>query len=370
MPKFVTLSLLVAGMLQAVALGAAPVAVAPSIEEFSDFSLEFSASPGCPERAEFESELLARTPAARLREAGAGTLALAVALVAEPTTFAGVLTITLPNGARSERTVDAASCRDASLSLAVIASLVLEAYREHRPLPGAETPASPNAAEPNADTSANSATPPAAEVATVTPARPARPPVPTPPAGARHFTPRLNFGLFGALALETAVAESPPLGALAGIYLERRGHGAWSPSARVGGLFTTHGSSRANAGSAAFRLMAARLALCPLRLAASRRLSFAPCVELDAGALRGGESNAPNPTARHMPWLGLGAAGRAEWALGRLVSLDAFAGLRWLSHHDRFVLVAPGNPARSAVLYDVPAWSAGFGVGAAVRLPQ
>jgi hypothetical protein len=98
-------------------------------------------------------------------------------------------------------------------------------------------------------------------------------------------------------------------------------------------------------------------------------LSLTPCVELDAGSLRGGESNAPNATAGHMPWLGLGVGGRGEWAFGELVSLDAFAGVRALTRHDHFVLVTPNNPARTTLLYDVPAWSAGFGLGATFRSP-
>jgi hypothetical protein len=373
--KLVTLVLLVTGVMQTRIAGATPVTNAPGpSQESSEFSLNFSAPAECPQRQEFEVAVMARTPAARLRDAGTGVLALSVTLAADASAFAGVLGITLPDGARSERTVEATSCREASLSLAVIASLVLEAYREHRTLPTAATDDASSAAAPSgqavnepspAPASPTAPAPPAQQSAPVPPARPAAP-VPTeqpPPAT------RLLLGLFGALGLETAVAETPPFAAMAGVHLERRARRGWSPSVRLGGVITANGRSRGTAGSAEFRLLAARLALCPWRFAATSSLSLTPCVELDAGSLRGGESNAPNATVRYMPWLGLGAGGRGEWAFGKLLSLDAFAGVRVLTRHDHFVLVTPNNPARSALLYDVPAWSAGVGLGATFRLP-
>jgi hypothetical protein len=366
--KLVTLALLVTGVMQARSAAAAPAATEPRADqEFSEFSLDFTASAQCPPRAEFEAALMSRTPAARLREAESGILAFSVTLAADAAAYSGVLAITLPDGATSQRTVEATSCREASLSLAVIASLVLEAYRQHQTLPAepaAEESAAPSVAEPSGATAAASPPPAAQEAAaaTLTPASPA-------PAIRQQPTATLIFGLFGALGLETAIAETPPLAGSAGLHLERRGRSLWSPSLRLGALVTANGGSRSSAGSAEFRLIAARLALCPLRLAATSSFSIAPCVELDAGSLRGGAANAPNATARQMPWLALGAGGRAAWALGQVVSLDAFAGVRALARHDHFVLVAPNDPTRSALLYDVPAWSAGFGLGASFRLP-
>jgi hypothetical protein len=373
--KLVTLVLLVTSVMQPQMARATPADSAPSSsQEFSEFSLSFSAPGECPQRAEFEAAVMERTPAARLRDAGSGVLALSVTLTADAPAFSGVLGITLPDGARSERTVEASSCREASLSLAVIASLVLEAYRQHRTLPSEPADNTPSAAEPSA---AAMDEPPVTKADETAPAPPARQTEPLPPArpaipvltGEPRPAARLIFGLFGALGLETAVAETPPLAALAGVQLERRARCLWSPSLRLGGLISANGRSRSSAGSAQFRLIAARLALCPLRVAATSSLSLTPCLEFDAGSLRGGEANAPNSTDRHMPWLGLGAGGRGEWAFGELVSLDAFAGVRVLSRHDHFVLVTPDNPARTALLYDVPAWSAGAGLGATFRLP-
>jgi hypothetical protein len=373
--KLVTLVLLATSVMQTRIAGATPATNAPSSsQESSEFSLDFSAPAECPQRQEFEVAVMARTPAARLREAGSGVLALSVTLAADASAFAGVLGITLPDGARSERTVEATTCREASLSLAVIASLVLEAYREHRTLPTEAADDASSAAAPNGQAVDESPPAPASPTAPVPPAQqsapvpPTRSAAPVPTQQPRPAT-RLLLGLFGALGLETAVAETPPLAAIVGVHLERRARGLWSPSVRLGGLITANGRSRGTAGSAEFRLIAARLALCPLRAAATSRLSLTPCVELDAGSLRGGDSNAPNATARHMPWLGLGAGGRGEWAFGELVSLDAFAGVRVLTRHDHFVLATPNNPARTTLLYDVPAWSAGFGLGATVRLP-
>lgn len=347
------------------AAAAPPEASAAASDEFSDFSLEFSAPSGCPQRAEFETELLSRTITARLRAAEAGTLALGVTLARDGWTFTGVLAITLPDGARSQRQVEAPTCHEASLSLAVIASLVLEVYRQQRTLPA--EPVEEEAPEPEAE---SAPAPPADEpepAPAEPPAPPAAPVVEAPAAEPARPT-RLNLGIFGALTLETAVAESPPFGALAGVHAERRSDGVWSPSARLGALFTADGTSNADAASADLRLIAARLDLCPLRLAATSALSFVPCADVDVGSLRGSTDSAPNSTVRNMLWLTLGAAMRAELALGQVVSLEAFASGRRLARHDRFVLVNPENPAQRAVLYDVPAWSVGFGAGISVRI--
>jgi hypothetical protein len=77
----------------------------------------------------------------------------------------------------------------------------------------------------------------------------------------------------------------------------------------------------------------------------------------DAGQLRGDGRRTLNRATQFMPWLGAGAALRAEAPLGRFLALELQAHATGLIHHDRFVF-EPG-----LVAHDVPPFAFGLSAG-------
>jgi hypothetical protein len=77
----------------------------------------------------------------------------------------------------------------------------------------------------------------------------------------------------------------------------------------------------------------------------------------DAGQLRGDGRRTLNRATQLMPWLGVGAALRAEAPLATFLALEVQAHATGLVHHDRFVF-EPG-----LVAHDVPPFAFGLSAG-------
>jgi hypothetical protein len=322
------------------------------------FSVRYDPPAGCPSAADFEGAIVSRTPGASVAPPGAAPVAFDVELLSSRGEVAAVLVTTLPDGTRSRRDVTAESCEEAVTALAVIAALAVNGYREAKssPVAPAEPSAPPARSEPPVGKSA---------------APPDEPPERERVDGEsapRASAPRaatLRPGAFVHATWESAVAPSGTFGANAGAELEWGRSGVWWPSVRAGVLATLAGSETTSDGSATFRVIAARVELCPVGWGERRAPSLRACLELDAGKLDGAGSGdgIRDPQTQSMPWLAAGAAGRGEWPLAAWLSLEASAGARALLRHDVF-LFRPGT-----VVHDVPPISAGFALGIVGRMP-
>jgi hypothetical protein len=185
----------------------------------------------------------------------------------------------------------------------------------------------------------------------------------------------LRFGVAAALALETAVAPSPPFGGMFGVSLSWPTDGWLSPELRGGLLVTGSSSQKADVGNVDFNLIAGRVSACPLRGSLWRQhLVLGLCAAFDFGYLRGrGDSNVIDGKLSSMPWVAGGLSVLAEVPLSQAFRLELEAGGRRLAYHDHFTLdpdpsVMTSRPASPLRVYDVPAFSAGFAVGLGFQL--
>jgi hypothetical protein len=262
------------------------------------------------------------------------------------------LWVDLPEGS-SQRDLPAQPCANAVAAVAVIAAMVLDSELGPKTT-GAQ-------AEPAVDESL--ALPPSRPE----PAAPAPAPAALPPAGVsvadRHLSgPASETGsrldVVAGITWEGAVAPTPPLGGTGGLELRSRGRGWWAPRLRAELMATASSVETLAAGDATFRLLTGRLSACAVQLPLARAARLVPCASFDAGSLSAeGSGSADNVATKRMPWLALGVMTRLEVDLARWASLEGFTALRRLARHDRFVF----RP--ETLVYDLPAWSPGMGVG-------
>lgn len=273
------------------------------------------------------------------------------------------LTVTLPQGS-SRREFPGASCEEANAIVAFISALVLDAPPEDR-LKATELASLP---EERSDKPVEAEPKPVVSQPAEQPATPPRDRTPARPSA-------LRFGVDAALALETAVAPSPPFGGLFGVSVSWPIDGWLSPELRAGLLVTGSASQSADAGAVDFNLIAGRVNACPLRGSVLRQhLVLGLCAAFDFGYLRGrGNSNVLDGKLSSMPWVTGGLSVLAEVPLSQAFRLELEAGGRRLAYHDRFTLdpdpsVMTPKPAAPVEVYNVPAFSAGFAVGLGFQL--
>ena len=340
-------------------LGAPSVALAAPDAPELGFSLRYEPPPGCPPRAEFEQAIVSRAQGAQVALPGSATITFDVELSPSDAGTAAVLLTGLPDGTRSRRDVTAESCAEAVSALAVIAALSLDGYRE------AKSGSQPGAAHAASAPSPTANEPPAPTTEAANPAPSSRDAHARRAAQTEERESAFRPGAFLSATWESAVAPSAVFGGIAGVEIEGPRSGAFWPSLRAGVLATFSGAVTMPEGSATFRLIAARVGLCPLGWGATSGPSLHACVELDAGRYdaSGSGDAIEGPEEASMPWLAAGAAGRGEWPLAPWLSIEASAAVRGLARHDRFVF----RP--ETVVYDVPPVSVGVGVGVVGRMP-
>ncbi|HEX2874347.1 MAG TPA: hypothetical protein VHP33_24000 [Polyangiaceae bacterium] len=326
------------------------------------YSLEYQAAKGCPDSSVLAQAIETRTPSAQQAPVNRAAVQLRVELRDDGTS---TLWLQLPQGS-SRREFPKADCADTITTIAVIASMVLEADVSERSATAQSVMerVDPASAPPQPG-------PPSA-VSEPTLVAPAAPALSDPaPLGVNKDAPlsdssRLHVALAAGLLVESAVAEGAAFGASAGItgWLEPARPSVWVPRVQAEVLATVPANVQADQGDVELQLTAARLHLCPLRFTVGERLQLVPCLTADAGWLRAEGAGATlNPRRASMPWLALGGTARAQLALGRVVSLESWLGLRGLTRADSFVF-SPNVPA-----YQVPHWSLGAGLGVSAALP-
>lgn len=325
---------------------AQPAATPQATRPAPTFSLRVTAPRGCPGEPELLEAILGRVPEARRVSEGAGEVALAVEL---SDGGLSTLEVSLAEGS-SRRELRDTSCEEASATLALIASLVLDAQPGER-LGATESIGKDGAAPAATAVAPASAAPTVAAPRSVESAPPSQPKAEQQGAGAE-----LRFGLQLGLALETAVAPTPPIGAVAGFSLRFVRQSVWSPELRAELVATSAASEAVATGEVKLRLLAARLSACPLR-APLGPVDLSGCATFDGGSLTATGSPEIEGESSAMPWLALGLAARAGVALSRAWELELAAGVKRLMHHDHFTV----DP--DLLVYDVPPYSGGFSAG-------
>jgi hypothetical protein len=117
-------------------------------------------------------------------------------------------------------------------------------------------------------------------------------------------------------------------------------------------------------GTATFQLFAARFTGCAVRLPLTASLRMLPiCAVFEAGSLRAaGGGGIKNPQRTTMPWLGLGAALRAQWDLLPRLAVEASGSAVGLLRQDTFTFLP------DTLVYEVPGLSLGARLGISLRL--
>lgn len=340
--------------------GLAGAATPPSEAGERGYSLEYRAAADCPDASALTQAIETRTPGARQEPQDRAGVRLRVELRDDGTS---TLWVDLPEGS-SRREFPQAACADALASIAVIASMVLEADASERV---ATTQSMMERVEPAAPSP-----PPPAPARAPSPAPNANAPSPASPSLVERNTQptsnpsRVRLALSAGALLESAVAKGAAVGGSVGIagWLERGQPSLWLPQLRAELLATLPATVQADQGAVELRLVAGRLHVCPLHVPVTKSLSLVPCLSGDFGTLHAqGTGDTLNPHHRTMTWVGLGGTARAQLALGPVVALESWLGLRGLPRADTFVF----KP--DFVAYDVPHWSLGAGLGVVARLP-
>jgi hypothetical protein len=351
------------GLLILMWAGFAGAATPPPVDAERGYSLDYQAGAGCPDAAALTQAIETRTPGARREAPDHAGVKLRVELRDDGTS---TLWVELPEGS-SRREFPRAACADAVASMAVIASMVLEADASERV---AATQSVMDQVQPAAPPPLP-APAPLESAARAGPATPA-PNAPSSPKAIHAPEPstqsaRFRLALSAGALLESAVAKGAPVGGSVGItgWFEPALPSLWLAQVRAELVATLPATVQADQGAVELGLVAGRLHVCPLRLpVVGSRLSLVPCLSGDLGRLRAeGTGNTLNPRPATMTWVGLGGTARAQLALGRVVSLESWLGLRGLTRADTFVF----NPGFLA--YKVPHWSLGAGLGLAASLP-
>jgi len=158
--------------------------------------------------------------------------------------------------------------------------------------------------------------------------------------------------------LDSAVAPQLAAGFGAGVRLEWRGEGAWSPELQLGAL-SLRSERRPDALSAGsrFAVSALQTSFCPLRMISSQTWSARPCVQLEGGRISaaGAGSALVRSTERHGLWLSSGVSLQGGAVLWGPLTLGAAIGATfpWVRHE---FFLEPDT-----LVYRVPAvgWRAG-----------
>jgi hypothetical protein len=298
--------------------------------------IEFVAPPGCPDSGSFAHRIEERI--ANLRRAVDGERARVVRgeIEARAGGVLGRLVLIETDGRTSERTLEAADCRQATDALALIAALAIDPRARETASAASSAPAHPG--PPPAPSQVERPAPPP-----VPPAPPPRPvPSPAPsapsasPAKAEGETRRphpLSFQATATAFGTLGMAPGPTAGGalLVGVLVEGP-RAPWSWSVRIGVADTADRSFDRLGGTATFGLLAGLAEVCPLALRFGERIWVRPCVGGEYGVVRVGASNTSSAHPVDRPWGGAGLGFRfgvrvagpfwVDAAIGGLVALQ------------------------------------------------
>jgi hypothetical protein len=330
--------------------------------------IDYHAEPGCPDTAAFLRAVAALTPNAQAPEPGARARRFTVRIERARAELIGRLHIEEIDGVGAEREVRAPTCNDVVAALALVTALAIDAGPIDAPPPASASASPSSAPPPPPRPSATIPAPPATSAPPSSSAVPRPPPPPPafsasgavplpppPPPSPTTWAPHLELG--AAANAWGAVAPRAAWGGSA--FLDWSGWGPtdFTPSVRLGVGVAESPPSAAGRGSAAFRLVAVRVAGCPFLLATGP-LVTRPCVGLDFGALHGMGSGLIHSFRQTRTWGDLGVGPRLQLRLGRSWVLEGEATLLLPLIRDTFVFEQPRT-----IIHEVPVVSAAGALG-------
>ena len=309
--------------------------------------LDYSATPGCPSRDEFERQVQERTALVQfVHEPHSGRFFKVYAGV-ESTLAVGRLTSGRGNEAGSAREVSSQSCEHVVAALALITALAIDPNASVAPL------LPPTAAFP----SENVTTQPVPDAPSPVPLEPSTNGSAAPPfnpivkgGGTQRQTSLIALGvgarLGGSLWLTSPVT---PLGTFGvSLFAENT-----QPTLYAAAVQLTFGYTRSttvhteNSASARFEILSAELAYCPLRFELSPRATLRPCAALEGGQLTG-TGSAGNVLdyagSQHRRWWAISELARLQVRLRSGWQFFSEAGLSEPFWHYRFVFLRPEVP--------------------------
>lgn len=343
--------------------------------------IQFRAPAGCPDAAAFTDQVRARTAKTRPAAPGERARTFSVSITREPRVSKGQLTIEDKQGDTAVREVSGQTCAEVVAALALISALAIDpdASTSPKALTSPAPPAPPPPPPPRA----------VAPPITGTGFFPASPSLPVPSVPSRP--PTIDDALWPPLAMPLPIWIVPPeapvdssrwraavgahvlgMGAIAPnlvlgttVFLDvsDTGAGVLSPTARLSVLRASSEGIESEAGIASLYFTAARLEVCPVRLAIDPSFGVSPCALLDVGALRGSGSTGAASRAETRPWVAAGIGGRIQWALLELLLFEAEGGLFLPFVRDTFFF----DP--DLVIHEAPAVGGYLGAGAGIRFP-
>ena len=326
----------------------------PEPERPQAFRIEFSAAPGCGDREAFTEEVLKRTERLRPADPGEPALTFLVNIGRTAEGARGQVAIREPDGNLSLRDVPGSDCPEVLSAMALIAALPVDPLAR----PDREVPVAARRRRPQP-------TPPARPLPRLVPP-PAVLPPPTQAAEPESRRPSSAFGWGTGARVNAHGSVMPELavGFAAHIEVVSRRGGLFSPSLRVGAVFSRHGGFETELASdknatAAFEWLTARVELCPVRLGSATRISLRPCAFFDAGRLKASGSNVSPQREKSVFWTATGAELALEARLIGALTAGAEVGILLPFRRDRFFFV----PERTAHEISATGLSAGLGLG-------
>jgi hypothetical protein len=320
-----------------VVLGGAALAlgwrhVALGAEGEAPVRIEFVAPPGCPDSGSFAHQIEGRL--ANLRRAAEGEKARVVRgeIEARAGGVVGRLVLIETDGRTSERTLEAADCRQATDALALIAALAIDPRARETSAAASSAPSPPS--PPPAPSQSERPAPPPAPPAPPPRSVPSPPPAPPSPsaspalaAGETGRPPRVSFQATAAAFGTLGMAPGPTAGGalLVGVLFEAP-RAAWSWSVRVGVADTADRSFDRLGGTATFGLLAGLAELCPLAMRFGDRVWLRPCADGEYGVVRVGASNTSSAHPVDRPWGGAGLGFRLGVRIAGPFWVDAVIG--------------------------------------------
>jgi hypothetical protein len=333
-----------------------------------DVYLQYSASEGCPTRAEFEDQVRARTARARfLDKPGEERFFRVYASVLDGHAVGSVIS-GASNAPANMREVASNDCQEVVSALALIVALAID--------PQASMSLShPSAPEPSPTAVLRAPDSPGAapmmpQTFTTAPASSSW----VDRSGLPKHSSSSDVALSVGARVEGAIwwsAGAIPMGTWA-LSLEGENTEARlvAPAVRLSVEHTESAAVNRAEGGARFANTAGRLDACPFRFRLAPNVSVRPCVALEAGQLSAtglAGSSVVNTLTQHRPWWVLGGSLRVQFWLTKAWSSELEAVLDEPLWRDEFVFLRASTGPESKTITKTPVLVPRIGVGTAVH---
>jgi hypothetical protein len=331
-------------------------------DEAEPIQLEYSAPPGCPDRAAFEAHVRALTAKARFEVARPGVRTFDVRIEAGAP-LRGTMLLYRGNVVEGRRVVQADRCSDVDDALTLMVALAIDPQASLTPVSAGS--AAPPSSIPSAPSAAESAS--AAPVPQPVPPRPPPPPTRQSAAAAQDDSrsgpvptrqpETLSIGV--GLALASGVAPGVLVGASPSVEWRSGARSLVAPALRLAFVRTSSGTFDAGGGAASFTWTVGRLDGCGLDWPPAASLHLLGCARVEAGVVDAVGSGIVGAHGSTRAWFAAGPLMRVEWAFLPPMYLDADVAPMFRVTADRFYFLP------SSTIYEVPyaGLDASVGVG-------